>query len=425
MDIFEFAAESRKGKKEVSKNEPKKTRTIQFIHYKKLNPCKENDVIYSNSPRFRDDSIIHLAESIRISGEIKEPLIIRKTNIGEYEIISGHRRRLASIYLVEHEHLDKFALLPCIVDNASDTMSRFNLIITNATQGERSDSDKYNEVKKLTGIINELVESGEIDKVNAREMRAFLSDKLNISQTKVAQYQNIEHNLESGIMQEFEAGNIGVSVANEMAGLPANEQKQLFESKGRDIKLSDVKAVKETKDNAGIVDEPEREICGVCLHNGDCVEKKTYDTGCMGYEPEKCEDCKEGDKTDGQMYNGEQAEIVSEAEEMCDETHEADDVPADDRHKKDRVMSRPMTDEEIENYENIVSHSKQGVLEAVSDDDVTDKNEAEELIKKYIDYAKDYFEEKDYENCHFYLLNAVKKLSEEFYCNKENPECWD
>ena len=42
----------------------------------------------------QDDSFIELKDSIRING-LLEPLLVRPDKIGGYELISGHRRKLA------------------------------------------------------------------------------------------------------------------------------------------------------------------------------------------------------------------------------------------------------------------------------------------------------------------------------------------
>ena len=67
--------------------------TVQMIPYTQLIPNREN--------KYSLGEIEELANMIRLAGGIPEPLFARKRAPGEYELISGHRRRLAVIYLVE------------------------------------------------------------------------------------------------------------------------------------------------------------------------------------------------------------------------------------------------------------------------------------------------------------------------------------
>ena len=67
--------------------------TVQMIPYTQLIPNREN--------KYSLGEIEELANMIRLAGGIPEPLFARKRAPGEYELISGHRRRLAVIYLVK------------------------------------------------------------------------------------------------------------------------------------------------------------------------------------------------------------------------------------------------------------------------------------------------------------------------------------
>ena len=77
--------------------------TVQMIPYTQLIPNREN--------KYSLGEIEELANMIRLAGGIPEPLFARKRAPGEYELISGHRRRLAVIYLVEKLGLEQFRLL--------------------------------------------------------------------------------------------------------------------------------------------------------------------------------------------------------------------------------------------------------------------------------------------------------------------------
>lgn len=104
---------------------------IQMIHYSKIKPNPAN---FYETP-----DVEKLAAAIRIAGEIKNPLRVRKIDVDEYEVNEGHRRRLATIYNVEQMGLKQFEFVPCIVEDTTTTVGKLNLILSNSTQRERTE----------------------------------------------------------------------------------------------------------------------------------------------------------------------------------------------------------------------------------------------------------------------------------------------
>nr|UWG22203.1 MAG: ParB-like nuclease domain [Bacteriophage sp.] len=216
---------------------------IQMIHYTKLKPSPDN---------FYDtEGIEKLAAAIRIAGEVKNPLRVRKTDIDEYEVNEGHRRRLATIYNVEQLGIKEFEFVPCVVEDTTSTIGKLNLILSNSTQRERTEYEKMQETAKLRILLEQYAKENET-KIPSTDMRKMISTILGVSGTKVAQLESINRNLVDEAKEQFKDGSMPVSVANEMAGLPEEIQRDL--SKQEDIKLSQVKEIKEdSKENAKIM----------------------------------------------------------------------------------------------------------------------------------------------------------------------------
>ncbi|MFR7529631.1 MAG: ParB/RepB/Spo0J family partition protein [Anaerostipes hadrus] len=216
---------------------------IQMIHYTKLKPSPDN---------FYDtEGIEKLAAAIRIAGEIKNPLRVRKADIDEYEVNEGHRRRLATIYNVEEMGMNEFEFVPCVVEDTTSTIGKLNLILSNSTQRERTEYEKMQETAKLRILLEQYAKENET-KISSTDMRKMISTILGVSGTKVAQLESINRNLVDEAKEQFKDGSMPVSVANEMAGLPEEIQRDL--SKQEDIKLSQVKEIKEdSKENAKIM----------------------------------------------------------------------------------------------------------------------------------------------------------------------------
>ena len=126
---------------------------VQMIHYTKLKPSPDN---------FYDtEGIEKLAAAIRIAGEVKNPLRVRKTDIDEYEVNEGHRRRLATIYNVEQLGIKEFEFVPCVVEDTTSTIGKLNLILSNSTQRERTEYEKMQETAKLRILLEQYAKENE------------------------------------------------------------------------------------------------------------------------------------------------------------------------------------------------------------------------------------------------------------------------
>lgn len=220
---------------------------IVMVHYSRLIPSESNN--------YSVDNIRELANMIKLSGGVKQNLLARKKTPEEYELIAGHRRRLAVKYLVEEEGLEEFAMLPVHVEKSGDILSEIDLILTNCGARERSDWEKMMEVTKLAELMKAMQTGTEEEQerfrqlfgrdpgmTGGRELRKLIADTLGLSETKVANLNHINSSLAPELKERFEGGEIGISVANEAAGLTAEKQQEL--AKKPEIRLADVKAEK-------------------------------------------------------------------------------------------------------------------------------------------------------------------------------------
>lgn len=240
---------------------------VTMVHYTKLIPSENNN--------YSMDSIKELAQMIVLAGGVKQNLLARKKTPDEYELIAGHRRRQAVKYLVEELGHEEYAMLPVHVERDGDLMSEVNLILTNCGARNRSDWERMMEVTRLTELLKAMQTGSQEEQerfrewiglepgLSGRELRKLVAELTGMSETKVAQLNHINNNLAPEMMDKFQTGQIGVSVANEAAGLPAEKQQELA---GKDeVKLADVKAVSESdtgKEMNVSVSESDTEIPG-------------------------------------------------------------------------------------------------------------------------------------------------------------------
>ena len=221
---------------------------IQMIPYTKLIPSQDN--------QYSMDHIVELAQMIKLSGGIKQNLLARKTAPDTYELIAGHRRRLAAQYLVEKEGLKQYTLLPVHVCSSADLAARLDLYLTNAGQRDKTDYDRMLDIEGLTETLKEMQQGAEEEKqifcqfcevstpeeVTARRLREIMAAKLKMSETKIANLKHINTNLSPGLKDKFRDQKIGISAANEAAGLPKEKQKEL--EKKEKISMADVEGIK-------------------------------------------------------------------------------------------------------------------------------------------------------------------------------------
>lgn len=217
--------------------------TVMMVHYSKLIPSESNN--------YSTDNIEELANMILLSGGIKQNLLARKKTPEEYELIAGHRRRLAVKYLVEKLGMEEFAMVPVHVEKDGDLISEINLILTNCAARERSDWEKMMEVTRLTELLKAMQTGSEEEQerfrrlfgkepgIGGRELRKVVAESLGLSETKVANLNHIENKLSPELKERFRDGEIGVSVANAAAGLPPEKQKEIAEKP--EVKLADIK----------------------------------------------------------------------------------------------------------------------------------------------------------------------------------------
>ena len=210
----------------------------QMIHYSQLNSNPKNF--------YRQDRIEELADSILLAGMVLEPLIIWKTDLGEYEVLAGHRRRRACILNVERGH-KRFELIPCIeiiagdliqemideykengmdAEEAMDVFAEYILIASNASgRGELTDYEKVMQAARLK-IILPLMRGDE--ELKGRALRAEIAKEMNRSDGMIGNYDNIYNHLIPEGMERLRDGTIGIRIASKLCSLPQDAQEELI-----------------------------------------------------------------------------------------------------------------------------------------------------------------------------------------------------
>lgn len=190
----------------------------QMIHYTNLKNSKKQ--FYTMAPEVISD----LADNIALAGGIQEPVVTRKIDVDQYEILGGHKRVAAIRLLVEERVRKDLAFVPVHVVQANDWMAEYLLISLN-DYPEKSEYERMTEVIRLQDILPH-IEGGK--NVMSRLLRKRIAEETGISETRVANYKSIYDNLCNEGMELFRDGALGISAAVELAGVDPSQQSNLI-----------------------------------------------------------------------------------------------------------------------------------------------------------------------------------------------------
>ena len=208
------------------------------VSVNKLRPASDKANFY----HLDDKEIKDLAESIELIGLQQYPVIRPVESTDEYEVIAGHKRRLAILRLLD-EGKTEYEMIPCRVETPDDIRNELILIFTNSTQRERTDYEKMREIKRVRELLTEYQKTHEL----TGRKQNIIAGILGTNKTKVGTLDNISNNLIEPFKKEFAVGKISTSAANEIAGLEPDAQQALYETYKATGSLiaKDAKALKE------------------------------------------------------------------------------------------------------------------------------------------------------------------------------------
>ena len=187
-----------------------------------------------------------LKAAIEIAGKVLQNLVVVPLGDGKYKVIAGHRRRLASIELVNGGK-PEYEFVPCVIEPTEEAADEqeirdgLDLIVTNS-QREKTAWDKIEEVRYLREvlekaktkprfvellrrIVEKTFEDGELQTDGTRD---FIAKVLHTSTTQIGRYDTIIRHLSPEFTEELKADRINLSTAYELAGLPAENQNAAF-----------------------------------------------------------------------------------------------------------------------------------------------------------------------------------------------------
>ncbi len=202
----------------------------------KLYPDPANRKVYGV------EKIEELADSIELAGGVMHNLVVREPDTdGRYQIISGERRWTACKHLVE-QGKEQYSEVGCLIEHVHDEDTlQLMLVLANSTARQLTDAEKMRQAEALTAVLTRMRKEG---KVQGR-VRELVGKILKTTSGQLARYHAIQTNLQGGLRDKFERGEVGVSVAYEASKLDKAGQDAVAEkAKAQPVTLKDVTAVK-------------------------------------------------------------------------------------------------------------------------------------------------------------------------------------
>ena len=219
------------------------------------------DLVPSENNFYSMPAIEELASLIELAGGVKQPGLVVPMGGGKYKLLAGHRRRLASIFLVE-QGKKEYRQMPCMVEEVkqeeagtpeeraeADELRQIDeeiLLIATNGQREKTDWDKVQEATRL----RELLERKRRFRRVPGKTRELIAKELGTTPAQVGRYESISKRLLPDFKEEMEAGKMGISVAYELSTLTEQAQKAAlaeYVEKGT-LSIEDVKRRKQEEE---------------------------------------------------------------------------------------------------------------------------------------------------------------------------------
>lgn len=198
-------------------------------------------------------NIRELADLIKIFNIRQNLEVTPIAGTDEYRVVAGHRRRLATLMLLEDgEPEEEYRYVPCrIVDHPIESEERGVLIATNI---ENRQFDKYEYIEQYKQLNEVIKERKKTHDVPGRVIE-HIAKVLGVSTSQVERIATIDKKLEPELKQELQNGTISFNAAAELARLSVADQKAVYEQH-KETGVTDLKTVREQKEKASKRIEP-------------------------------------------------------------------------------------------------------------------------------------------------------------------------
>lgn len=172
------------------------------------------------------EDIDELVDSIRTVG-LKQNLDVMKMPNGRYKLLTGHRRFKALQQLSSEN--EKYKMIPCTVTEigsvtlpiSEESKEKYLIHITNSTQRDMTEADKYNQYKDLVAIYTEAKNNGF---TLSDKMRNLIANDMNVSAAQIGKMDYIRNNGTEDLEKRILENEVTIAEANIIAHKDKKEQ---------------------------------------------------------------------------------------------------------------------------------------------------------------------------------------------------------
>lgn len=294
-----------------------------------LNPY---DVKPSESNFYSQENIEELADSILTVGQ-QQPTVLAKIN-GEYRIISGHRRNLANINLIERGY-NEYKSVRYLYRDMTEATFELSLLVGNAFNRELT---AYEKTEQAARLKNALIRAQKEDGLEIKgRMREMIADLLGESATNVGRMEKIANDLTPQAKEQFRNGNLGITAAYETSKLSEEEQNKIAAKAAEgEVRAKEIaqKVVENKLGDDYRTPHPESitSLCYSCLNYSTCNVKTGTCKKCDEYINKA-----EAEKTDEERYNEEQTALDRQTKRKLQEMQKENELDKALRSKAEKI----------------------------------------------------------------------------------------
>lgn len=173
-----------------------------------------------------DESMADMAESVKQYG-VLVPALVREKPEGGYEMIAGHRRKMASELAEKKE-------IPCIVRDLTDDEAIIIMVDSNLQREQILPSEKAFAYKMKLSAMNRQGQRTDLTSVPVgqklgKTSRELLAEKSPDSNTQIQRYIRLTE-LITPILDMVDSGKIAIRPAVELSYLPKEQQTALLDT---------------------------------------------------------------------------------------------------------------------------------------------------------------------------------------------------
>ena len=175
-----------------------------------------------------DEAMQEMAASVKQVG-VLVPAVVRPKEGGGYEMVAGHRRKMAS-------ELAGLPTMPCIVRNLTDDEAIIAMVDANLQREKIRPSEKaraykmkLDAMRRRQGERTDLTSATVLQKSDGKSSRELLAENSPDSHEQIRRYIRLNELIDP-ILSLVDEGRIGMRPAVELSYLPKEDQEKVYEA---------------------------------------------------------------------------------------------------------------------------------------------------------------------------------------------------